>query len=74
MTTHSFAIWAVHFARVLSFYRTALPPALRSEWADLFVGGHPNRINSEAVQYLNAHRVRLIIFPAHTSHALQPFD
>jgi hypothetical protein len=74
MTTHLFTIWAIYFAYELSFYRTALPPALRSEEANLFVDGHSSRINSEAVQYLNTHRVRLIILPAHISHALRPFD
>jgi hypothetical protein len=74
MTIHLFAIWAIYFAHELSFYRAAISPALRSEWANLFVDGHSSRINSEAVEYLNAHRVRLIILPAHTSHALQPFD
>jgi hypothetical protein len=74
MTTHLFVIWAISFAHELSFYRVALPPALRSEWANLFDDGHSSRINSEAVKYLNAHRVRVIILPTHTSHALQPFD
>jgi hypothetical protein len=31
MTTHLFAIWAIYFAHELSFYRAALPQALRSE-------------------------------------------
>jgi hypothetical protein len=74
MTTHLFAIWAIYFAHELSFYRAALPPALRSEWANLFVDGHSSRINSRAVEYLNAHRGHLIILPAYTYHALQPFD
>jgi hypothetical protein len=74
MTTHSFAIWAIYFAHELSFCRAALPPALRLEWANLFIDGHSGRINSEAVEYLNSHHVRLMILPAHTSHALQPFD
>jgi hypothetical protein len=41
---------------------------------NLFVDGHSSRISSSAVEYLNAHRVRPIILPAHISHALQPFD
>jgi hypothetical protein len=74
MTTYLFPIWAIYFAHGLSFYRAALPPALCSEWANLFIESHSSRINSEAVEYLNVHRVRLIILPAHTSHGLQPFD
>jgi hypothetical protein len=74
MTTHLFAIWAIDFAHELSFHRAALPPALRLEWANLFVDGHSSRINSEAVEYLNTHCVYLIILPAHTSHVLQLFD
>jgi hypothetical protein len=74
MTTHLLAIWAIYFAHQLSFYRAALPPALGSEWTTLFVDGHSSRINSETVEYLNTHRVRLIILPAYTSPALQPID
>jgi hypothetical protein len=51
-----------------------IAPTLRSEWTNLFVDGHSSRINSEAVEYLSAHRARLIILPAHTSLTLQPFD
>jgi hypothetical protein len=74
MTIHLFAIRAIYFAHELSLYCAALTPALGSEWANLFADGHSSRINSEAVEYLNTHLVRLITLPAHTSHALQPFD
>jgi hypothetical protein len=68
-----FTIWAIYFVHESSFYQAALPAALRSEWDNLFVDGQSSRINSEAVECRNAHRVRLIILPAHTSHALEPF-
>jgi hypothetical protein len=74
MTKNVFRLSCVYFSHQLSFYRGSLPPPIRNGWANLLVDGHSNRIHSDAVDCLSSHRSRLIILPARTSHAIQPFD
>ena len=74
MTTKLFTSWCLHFLRFLSTYRPTLPVSEQNLPCFLFLDGHKSRLNTTAIELLYAHNVRVIIFPAHSSHCTQPFD
>lgn len=74
MTTRLFSAYAVFFVAEINKYRLQLPQALRSQTIYLFVDNHLSRCNSFAIEFLRMHNIRLITFPAHCTHVIQPYD
>ena len=74
MTRQLFSAFAVFFVASISLYRLELPPDLRSQTIVLLVDNHISRCNSYAAELFHLHNIKLITFPAHCTHVLQPFD
>jgi hypothetical protein len=74
MSSKIFYIFCVIFAHEISKYRIELSEDMRFREIVLFCDGHGSRRNSKAIEYLKAFNIRLIIFPAHMTHCIQPFD
>ena len=79
MTSKLFLAWCFSFVHQLNEYKIKIKNVLERHNAThlptfLFLDGHKSRLNSEAIEYLYAHNVHVIIFPPHTSHVYQPFD
>ena len=74
MTAKLFTLWCHHFLQFLSTYRLTLVPEEKNLPCFLFLDGHKSRLNTTAIELLYSNNVRVIIFPAHSSHCTQPFD
>jgi hypothetical protein len=44
------------------------------EWRLLIVDGHGSHVNMAFINFCDAHRILLAIFPPHSTHRLQPLD
>ena len=58
----------------MSTYRLELPVELRDKTIYLLVDNHRSRCNFTAVKFLATHNIKLITFPGHCIHVMQPFD
>lgn len=74
MSKQLFSAFAIFFATSINLYRLELPIELRSETVILLVDNHISRCNAYAAEFLRLHNIRLVTFPAHCTHVLQPFD
>ena len=74
MTGRLFLAFAYYFVASISTYRLQLPLQLRGKTIYLFVDNHPSRCNSKAIELFAMNNIKLITFPAHCTHVLQPFD
>ena len=74
MTSKIFLQWAIIFCRKIRLLRIQLPNEKKEKPVYLFLDGHRNRLNSEAVELFAKNNIQVIIFPAHCSHCTQPFD
>ena len=78
MTSKIFFIWSLFFSSELTKKRAQLIRIYGTQAANapcfLIMDGHKSRLNAEAIEVLYANNVRVIIFPAHTSHVVQLFD
>lgn len=55
-------------------YRQQLPEDIRNDTIILLVDNHSSRFTSLGIEYLNQNNIKLITFPSHCTHVLQPFD
>ena len=46
----------------------------RRQWRLLILDGHGSHLTPEFLDYCNAHRILLMVFPPHSTHSLQPLD
>ena len=67
-----FYSWATMFCDWINKYREEKRRA--DETVTLLLDSHNSRANSEALELFKACNVRVITFPPHCTHALQPFD
>lgn len=77
MTAKLFLAWALFFSHRVTAYRRSIAHLLGNQCDNpvfLLLDGHKSRANSEAIEVLHAHNIHVIVFPAHTTHILQPFD
>jgi hypothetical protein len=74
MTRSLFEVWAHHFIRWLNVHRISMPYGSRNARVTLTLDGHISRTNWRALQYLFENKVDVVVFPAHMTHVLQPFD
>ena len=79
VTSRLFLAWTIFFVHSLRIYRLDNGMHLRKQNAYnapcyLYLDGHKSRLNSEAIEILYQNNVRVIVFPSHTTHVLQPFD
>ena len=74
MTSKIFLQWAIIFCRRIRLLRLQLPTEKKDKPVYLFLDGHRSRLNSEAIELFAKNNIKVIIFPAHSSHCTQPFD
>lgn len=74
MSEHLFNVWAIIFVSHIQHKRNALPERERNIPFVLFLDGHASRMSPFALRFFNKYNIIVIIFPAHASHVLQPFD
>ena len=79
VTSRLFLAWTIFFVHSLRIYRLDNGMHLRKQNAYnapcyLYLDGHKSRLNSEDIEILYQNNVRVIVFPSHTTHVLQPFD
>ena len=74
MTSHLFSAFCVFFVAEVNKYRLELPDDIRNDQIILLVDNHPSRYTPYAVEFLAMHNIKLITFPSHSTHVLQPFD
>ena len=67
-----FSAWATMFCDWLNKYREEKHNA--KETITLLLDSHNSRANTDALEIFKACNVRVITFPPHCTHALQPFD
>ncbi|EFQ94072.1 hypothetical protein P3342_004217 [Pyrenophora teres f. teres] len=46
----------------------------RRDWRLLILDGHGSHLTPEFLEYCNANRILLMMFPSHSTHSLQPLD
>jgi hypothetical protein len=46
----------------------------RSHWRLLILDGHGSHVNMKFINYCDANKILLAIFPSHSTHTLQPLD
>jgi hypothetical protein len=46
----------------------------RRQWRLLILDGHGSHLTPKFLEYCDAHRIFLMIFPPHSTHSLQPLD
>lgn len=73
MTSKLFYVFCVYFTANIQALRIK-HQEISLKTAVLLVDNHASRLNSKAVEFLALHNIRLITFPAHCTHVLQPFD
>ncbi|EAX87615.1 hypothetical protein TVAG_263530 [Trichomonas vaginalis G3] len=71
MTKKLFLDWAKHFIAFVN--KNFGEPHLR-ETHYLLLDSHISRRNKKALELFREHKIELITFPAHCTHAMQPFD
>ena len=49
-------------------------PKARREWRLLIIDGHGSHITKPFIDYCDANKILLMIFPPHATHTLQPLD
>jgi hypothetical protein len=74
MTQVSFLFYGHFLIEELALYRQSLPPKLRSQRLLLILDGHISRFTYDALFLLSQSGVDVLVFPAHCTHLLQPFD
>ena len=78
MTSSIFLIWAIFFVSEVNKRRRTLMIKIGQKALTtpclLFLDGHKSRINSLALELFVMNNIKVIVFPAHTSHVIQPFD
>ena len=68
MTSKLFLEWAIILCRNVRLYRLRLSNEKKNKPCFLFLDGHRSRLNSEACELFYQNNIRVIVFPAHTSH------
>lgn len=73
MTAKLFSIWCIIFVSHIQLQREnrILDP---NKEVFLFIDGHPSRFAPFGMRFLHRFNIRCIVFPAHCTHVLQPFD
>ena len=74
VTLKIFDIFCLYFTNKISLYRQQLPEDIRNDTIILLVDNHSSRFTSLGIEYLNQNNIKLITFPSHCTHVLQPFD
>ncbi len=73
MTSHLWSVWCILFVSYITMKRDA--KQLQNEVpVILFVDGHTSRHDPFGLRLLNQFNVICIVFPAHCTHVIQPFD
>ena len=73
MTAKLFGIWCIIFISHIQNLREN-SDLQNDKDVFLFLDGHSSRFSSFGMRLLKRFRVRCVIFPAHCTHVLQPFD
>lgn len=73
MTSKLFGVWCIVFVAHIQSLRENkfLDPQKK---VFLFLDGHPSRFAPFGMRFLKRYNICCIIFPAHCSHVMQPFD
>jgi hypothetical protein len=74
MTSDLFVKWAGGFCEWLENYRLTLPEELRGKTVVLFMDNCRTHCALEALMMLGRSNVKVISFPPHVTHILQPID
>jgi hypothetical protein len=74
MTYEIFLQWAEYFCNWLNSYRQTLPEGLRERTAILFIDNCRTHCLLGALTLLARNNVKVISFPSHVTHILQPID
>jgi hypothetical protein len=74
MTTDLFHQWAILFCSWLAIYRLTLPPHLSTKTIILFIDSCRTHCSESALTLLADSNVKVITFPPHVTHVLQPID
>ena len=74
MSVHLFDVWTIIFVSHIQNKRLFMNEKDRKLPHVLFLDGHSSRTSPFALRLFNKYNILVVIFPAHTSHILQPFD
>jgi hypothetical protein len=74
MTGEIFAQWANRFCQWLQIYRLSLPEEVRGQTALLYIDNCRSHCSLEALTVFRMNNVKVISFPPHVTHILQPVD
>jgi hypothetical protein len=74
MTCEIFVQWANAFCQWLQMYRLSLPEQIRGQTALLYIDNCRSHCSLEAFTSLRMNNVKVISFPPHVTHILQPVD
>jgi hypothetical protein len=74
MNQHAFLFYCHILIYELSLYRQTLPVEHIGQRFLLLLDGHSSRWTHEAMNLLNESGIDVLVFPAHYTHMLQPFD
>jgi hypothetical protein len=74
MTSEVFTQWASGFCSWPNFHRQTLPEHIRGQTALLYLDNCRSHCSLEALHILRENNVKVITFPPHVTHILQPID
>lgn len=74
MSQHLFNVWSIIFISHIQRKRALMSAQDRLIPFILFLDGHASRMSPFALRLFNKYNIIVVVFPAHTSHVLQPFD
>jgi hypothetical protein len=74
MTAEIFVQWAEIFVEWLENYRVGLPENIQNQTAILLIDNCRTHCVYSALQIFAAHNSKVISFPPHMTHAMQPID
>jgi hypothetical protein len=74
MTQRSFLIYCHILIEQLQLYRQLLPSEFQDQRFLLLLDGHISRFTYDAMALLSQSGIDVLVFPAHCTHVLQPFD
>uniref|UniRef100_A0ACC2IKC4 Uncharacterized protein n=1 Tax=Boeremia exigua TaxID=749465 RepID=A0ACC2IKC4_9PLEO len=49
-------------------------PKARRQWRLLILDGHNSHVTKDFINYCDAHKILLMVYPPHSTHTLQPLD
>jgi hypothetical protein len=74
MTSEVFTQWALVFCDWLRLHRLTLPENTRSQTALIYIDNCRSHCSRDALNIFRENNVKVITFPPHVTHILQPID